>query len=324
MIITPTVIQGPAYISTGGVVIYTQKDVTVEEAVESWDPPTQFGNAGQRHKSRIFKLSFTPVGMLLATLLDYYYAAHLAPQTFVGVSIFPVSNFAVTIFSVTENKTYGYVRGGIGEVPDLFCGPTATLFGKMSIWCIGAAATAPTAANFIKATQGTITSADTSFDASKIKTDIYTGALGSDATPYSALGAMIGFVFKFGYKPKIIYSSDVGVADIILDSDGFNVSVAFAPSNLTEAQVDTLLAYHNTAAILPGQPYGGGSLAGNLVLTGNQFGWVFQANQVGARSSKRIYQIGEHRFPSGSLELVNNLTNTAGVPNPLFGFTPGT
>ena len=276
-IVTPSVIQGPAYIMHGGVVQYVESDIQVEEVVESWTPKTTFGDAGQRHKSRYFKLTYKPAGMLTAALLNYFYEAHLAPQTYVGVSIFPTSNFAVTICSLTENKTYGYVRGGMDAPPDLFAGPSKTLFGQASIWCIGAAATVPTNTAFLKAAIGTIT-ADTSFDASKIKSDIYQGVLGALSAPLNSLGAMDGFAFKFGFKPKIIPNSDIGIADIILDADGFNLAVQFAPSNLTEAQVDTWLNYQGTTAVLPGQAYGASATgAGDLVLTGVTYGWVFTA-----------------------------------------------
>lgn len=322
-IVLPTVIQGPAYIGHGGVVLYVEEDITVEELVESWTPKTTFGEAGQRHKSRMFKISAKPVGMLTSGILNYFYEAHLAPQTYVGVSIFPVSNYALTIYSITENKTYGYVRAGIGSVPDLFCSPTKTLFGSMSWLAIGAAATSPTNANFLKITSGTI-SADTSFDMAKIKSDIYQGVLGALTSPFNSLGGMDGFMFKFGYKPKNIPASDTGIADIILDSDGFNLAVQFAASNLTEAQVDTLCGYQDTGAVLPGQAYGNAAKAGDLVLTGFTYGWVFTAKKVGARSAKRIYKIGEHRFPNGAIEMVNQMTNTTGVPDPLFAYTAGT
>jgi hypothetical protein len=323
IIVTPTVIQGPAYILHGGVVQYVESDIQVEEVVDSWTPKTTFGDAGERHKSRIFKLTYKPVGMLTAALLNYFYEAHLAPQTYVGVSIFPASNFAVTICSLTENKTYGYVRGGMAAPPDLFCGPTGSLFGSASIWCIGAVATAPTNATFLKAAIGTIT-ADTSFDMAKIKSDIYQGVLGALSAPYNSLGAMNGFMLKFGFKPKAIPASDVGIADVVLDADGFNLTAQFAPSNLTEAQLDTLLGYQGTGVVLPGQAYGSATNSGDLVLTGYTYGWVFTAKQLGARSVKRIYKIGEHRFPAGALEMVNSMTNTAGVPNPLFAYTAGT
>src|SRR5579863_8004271 len=114
-IVTPSVIQGPAYILHGGVVIYVESDIQVEEVVESWTPKTTFGDAGQRHKSRYFKLTFKPVGMITSALLNYFYEAHMAPQTYVGQSIFPASNFAVTVCSLAENKTYPYVLGGLGD-----------------------------------------------------------------------------------------------------------------------------------------------------------------------------------------------------------------
>lgn len=323
VIVLPTIIQGPAYILHGGVVQYVESDIAVEEILESWNPKTTFGQAGERHKSRYFKLTYKPVGMLTAALLNYFYEAHIAPQTYVGVSIFPVSNYAVTICSLTENKTYGYARGGMAAPPDLYLGPGGSLFGTTSIWCIGAAATAPTNANFLKAAVGSIT-ADTSFDASKIKTDIYQGVLGTLAPPYNSLGAIDGFMFKFGFKPKPIPASDIGIADIILDDDGFGISAQFAPSNLTEVQVDGLLNYQGASAVLPGQAYGNSTASGNLVCTGVTYGWGFTASQLGAKSAKRIYKIGEHRFPKGAIEMVNMLTNAAGVPNPLFSFTAGT
>jgi hypothetical protein len=322
-IVLPTVIQGPAYVTHGGVTTYFESDIMVEEIVESWSPKTTFGDAGQRHKSRAFKITGKPVGILSNTLLNYFYAAHLAPQTYVGVSVIPASNFALTICSITENKTYGYVRAGLTAVPDLNFTPTKTLFGNVSWTAIGSVTVVPTNANFLKATIGTIT-ADTNFDAAKIKSDIYQGVLGALAAPYNSLGGMDGFMFKFGYKTKNIPASDVGIADIILDADGFDITAQFAPSNLTEAQVDTLLGYQGTAAVLPGQPYGNATNSGDLVLTGVTFGWVFTAKQLGAKSAKRIYKIGEHRFPNGAIEMVHNMTNTTGVPNPLFAFTAGT
>ena len=323
-IVLPTIIQGPAYISHGGVVIYVEDDITVEEIVESWTPKSTFGELGARHKSRMFRITAKPVGMLTSGLLNYFYEAHLAPQTYVGVSIFPTSNYALTISSLTENKTYGYVRAGLSSPPSLALFPGSTAFGSASWLAIGAAATQPTNANFIKATAGTVT-ADTSFSGAKVESDIYQGVLGALGSPLNSLGSMSGFMFKFGYKTKTIPAADIGIADIILDSDGLNLGVSFAPSNLTEAQVDTFLNYQGTNAVLPGQAYGASATgAGDLVLTGVTYGWVFTAKAVGPRSVKRIYRIGDHRFPAGALEMVNSLGVTTGVPNPLFAFTAGT
>ena len=322
-IITPSVIAGPAYITTGGVVVYVEKDIQVEDVAESWTPKTNFGDAGERHKSRMFRLTFKPVGMLTSTLLNWFYEAYLAPQGYIGQSIFPTSNYAVTIYSVAENKTYGYTMGGIEAPPELTATPTQTLFGSMKLVCIGAKGISPTNANFIKQTSGLVGTPDTSFDFSKIKTDIYNGAITGLSSPFNSLGAMAGWQLKFGYKTKVIPSSDVGIADIHLDSDGFGLKATFAPSNLTEANVDTLLGLQDTGAVLPGQSYGTAAKAGDLVLTGQVFGWTFMAKQLGAKTAKRVYAIGEHRFPNGAIEMTNAMSQTGGVPNPLFAFTAG-
>ena len=324
-LVTPTIIQGPVYLGHGGVVLYFKDGVTIEEQVETWTPESTVADLGERLKSRMFKITGTPVGMITSAILNYFYEAHLAPQTYVGVSIIPASNYALTLYSVTENKTYGYVRAGLSQPPDFYCGPSQTAFGSASWMAIGAAASAPTITNFLKATAGTIGSADTSFNGAKVESDIYQGVLGTaGSAPYNSLGGMDGFLIKFGFKTKPIPCADTGIGDIILDSKGFNTSVTFAPSNLTEAQVDTLCNYQGTNALLPGQAFGSGYNQGNLVMTGLTFGWVFTVTQVGAKSAKRIYQIGEHRFPKGALEFVNALTVTTGVPNPLFSFTAGT
>lgn len=319
-IVLPTVIQGPAWIKTGGVAIYTEDKVEVDEVVESWTPKTTFGDAGPRHKSRVFKISTTPVGMLTAALLDYFYAAHIAPATYVGASIFPASNYSLVIESIAEGKNYTYERAGIGKPPSLFCGPSKTAFGSMDFLAIGAPATQPTSTTFIKGAQGTIDT-DTSYNPSKVVTDIFSGALAALASPYNALGAMDGFMINFGYKTKNIVASDLGVADIILDADGFNIGCDFAPSDLTEAQADTLVGYQGANAVLPGQAYAGSAEAGNLVLTGINSGAAFTMGPFGAKSCKRIYQIGEHRFPKGALSLVNQMAFTTGAPTSLFSFT---
>ena len=132
-IVLPSIIQGPAYILHGGVVIYVEEDIQVEEILETWTPKTTFADAGERLKSRAFKITAKPVGMVTSGLLNYFYEAFLAPQTYVGVTIIPASNYALTICSLTENKTYGYVRAGLATPPDLGVTPTKTVFGSASI-----------------------------------------------------------------------------------------------------------------------------------------------------------------------------------------------
>jgi hypothetical protein len=311
-VVLPTVIQGPALISIAGNVHYTQKDISVEQTTESWNPESAYGPLGQRHKSRKDVITFTPVGMLTAARLNLFYFAHLDP-TKIGTSIFTGTG-VVFVSSISENKTYTWRRGGISKPPGLALKPTATVFGSMSVTCIGAAAVQPLDAHWWQAAEAAAT-ADATFSQTSIISDIYSAALGARATPFDAMGGMNGFDVDFGFNVKEIPASDVGIADIVLE--GLSTSVTFAPSNLTDAQVNTLVRVQDATAVLPGQPYA--KEMEDLIITGTQLGWIFNIDSVGAKRANRVLQVGEHRFKL--IEFVNQRLWTAGAPDPLFAYT---
>jgi hypothetical protein len=309
-VVLPTVIQGPAYISEGGLVTYVKKDIALTDQVESWNPESSFGPLGERHKSRKYGLSYTPVGMLRAASLDRFYAAFKTPSV-VGTS---AMTGAVVIYSIAENKTYNFAKGGMTKPPSLILKPTGTVYGSMELTCIGDPTLQPTNAAFIKAADGTV-SADTSFDETKIISDIYSAAIGARSTPYNGMGGMDGFEVNFNLITNEIPASDVGIADIIIG--GVGITVSFAPSNLTEAQVDTLCAIQGASAVLPGQAYAKANE--DLVITGTQGTAVFTFKNMGAKKSDRTYQIGEHRHKG--LDFVNGRKWTTGVGQALFSYS---
>jgi hypothetical protein len=295
----------------GSTVLHVQNDISVNENVESWTPTTAWGPIDERHRSRKDVISFTPVGIVSAALLDLLYAAHLAPGTKVGSTVL---SGTVAIASLTENKTYTWQRGGMTKAPNLQLRPTSTAFGSMELTCIGGAAVQPTVATYWHAAEG-VAAADITFEESGIISDIYSAALGARSAPYSAMGGMDGFEIQFGMQTADVPSSDVGIADIILS--GVSVGASFAPSNLTEAQVLTLLGKQDTGAVLPGMSYAKANE--DLVITGTQTGWVFTLKKVGAKRTDRIYAIGQHRFRG--LEMVQKHTWTSGVRDALFAYT---
>ena len=310
-IVTPTIIQGPAFVKTNSVVFYVEKDISLNPSVESWNPESTWGPLGERHKSRKDVLSFTPVGMVNSTIMNLVYAAFLAPSGKIGTSIYPGT---VVISSLIENKTYTWARGGFSKPPGLVLSPTKTAFGSMEVTCIGAASTQPTDAAFWKTDTGAAT-ADTTFDPTKVLSEIYSAALGARIAPYNALGAMDGFMLDFGFLTKDIPNSDVGIADTVIT--GLSLGVRFAPSNLTEDQVDTLLATQDTAAVLPGQAYG--KLLEDLVITSCVSGNIFTAKKIGAKNCTKIYAVGEHRFRE--IQFTNIRTFTTGAPDAMFAYT---
>ena len=317
-IVLPSLIQGPCYLAHGGVVVYFKNGIQLADDVVSWTPENDGGKMGKRHKARSYKISGTPVGMLTAGFLNYAYAAIMSPSTTIGRSII---TGAAVIYSVVENMTYSFNKAGLFSVPNLFAGPTGTLFEAMSWIAIGDVTKQPADAAFLRTITSGAFTADTSYDETRIISDIYVAALGSRSTPYSAMGSMGGFKLLPTLEVHMEPAGDVGWADCILKDIGMGAS--FVPSNLTEAQADALLGIEGAAATLPGQEYAKGVSGAkeNLVITGTQLGWVFTAKNMGAVSQGRQYVTGPHRHKE--LVWTNGPTYAAGVRGGYFAFTAG-
>jgi len=315
-VVLPLLIQGQCFLTHGGVTVYFKNGIQTSDDVVSWTPESDGGKMGDRHKARSYKITGTPVGMLNSGFLNYAYAAHKAPSTTIGRTIL---NGAAVIYSVVENASYSFNVAGIFKPANIFAGPTGTVFEAMDWLAMGDVTKQPTNAAFLR-TGGSFT-ADTTYDETRIITDIYSAALGSRTTPYNAIGSMAGFKITFTSDVQMVPAGDVGWADAILKDVG--LAASFVPSNLTEAQVDALLNIEGATATLPGQEYAKG-ISGtkeDLVITGTQLGWVFTCKNMGAKKQARQYLVGQHRHKE--IEFANGPTYASGVRNPYFAFTAG-
>ncbi len=313
-VILPVIIQGPAYMTHGGVTTFVAKDIAVSLTSESWEPETAYGKIGKRLKARTAKFTVTPVGMVTAANLAYYYREHLAPATYIGVSMCASS---LVIVSIPSALKYTWAKAAKTKAPSLHCGPDKTAFGSMEFEAIGDPAIQPLTAAHLKTAEEAAGSLSTGFEESSIDSDIYKAAYG--ASPYDAMGSLNGFDIDFGLEPKKIYAGDVGVADIILAS--LDTAVSFEPSSLTETQVDGLLKLDGAEALLPGQEFARGAAASagtpvDLVITGTQLAHVFTCKAVGAMDAGYTYVLGEHRLKA--VKFVNSRRWTTGAETALF------
>jgi hypothetical protein len=302
----PLTIQGPAIITFGAQVFYSQEDVTVNLKRESFNPKGAFsGPVGERHKSSMFDISFTPIGQnpLAAGMVKYF---PFTPAN-IGSSIL---TGALIVQSISQGKTWTFHHAGVSKLPDLMLHPLKTLFGQMSFSAIGVAATAPTDAAFMS-TQATLAFTDATYDPDKIITEQYTAAWG--LTPYDSMGSHDGFTIRQNMGVKNLESADRGITDVILESLG--AEVEFAPSNLTRAEVDTLLAFQDTGVILPGAAYA--AAANDMVITGDTK-LVVTVVDVGPKEGSFKHQLGENEIQS--IKFVNKLKYTAGVGQRLVTF----
>jgi hypothetical protein len=306
-LVIPTIIQGPAYLKVGtGPVVYVQNDISVSEQVESWNPESQHGPLGERHKSRKEVFSFTPVGMIMDTLLDWFYGHFITPPP-MGTSLM---TGAVALYSLAEDKSYTWARGGLTKPPGLILKPTATAYGAGEVTAIGKAATAPTAVDSWK-TSGVLGTPDATFNEESIISDIYSAALGARVAPYNAMGAIDGFELDFNYQTVETPAADLGIAGIYLK--GLSTAARFAPSNLTDDEVDALLGTQGPTAVLPGQNYS--KAEEDLVIAGLS-SYEFTLKRAGAKLANRVFAVGQHRHKV--LEFATHRTWLAGVADPLF------
>lgn len=312
--VLPTIIRGPAIVQFGSYSFYTAGDIRRRVTRTTVPTATDFhGRIDETLASTMIDLEFTPAGEL-ESLVKYF---PFGPSNLVATS--SIGNSILTGACTIHTKagqTIAFNRAGISKSPTLQLGPRVTPFGSMTISAIGKAATQPTDAAYFK-TIASATFANTDFDETKIIKDIYSAALGSRLTPFNAIGARNGFEFEVAYDLDNVEDDNVGIADRVLT--GITATCRFAPNNLTEAQVDELMALQDSDAILPGQSISRGpsSAAEDLVLTSDVLDATL--HNAGVRTAEGGYGVKVDR--NGNVEFVAKMTFTTGAPNPLFTLT---
>lgn len=219
------------------------------------------------------------------------------------------------IVSKNDAAIYTYSRGGILKCPNVHLGAGKGFFsGDLQLACLGSLTKTQVSPTYWKSAVSTAF-ADTTFDETKIRRYRYTAAYG--AAPYDAMTAQGGFDVMIDNTTVEIPDDNFGVGDIILS--GVTAGCKFTPSNLTEAQVDTLLNLQDTTAILPGDSFAKLGTT-NLVISGTDAVGSFTATLLGAgfKDSQLEYAVGKLR--TGEIMAMTRRTWTAGAANALFTF----
>jgi len=273
-----------------------------------------FGRIGETaHGTPSGEIAFTPTGIIRSIAKVWPYGpATLEGVTrntwYAGQSIF---NGAGYMHTKSGTKSL-YARVGISKPPTMFLSPRKQIWGPMSFRYINKIDVQPTDAAVLKTISQTAF-ADVSFDETKIKKDIYTGTLGVRAAPFNAMGARDGFEIEPMIGLVEAPDDNVGIADVTVDSVGYKVR--FAPNNLTEAQLDELASWQGGSAVIAGQDVAmlNEDLvidAGALTVTVHKVGVVKADNGFGVKLDR-----------NGNIEMVNRMTFSGGVADPLVTVT---
>lgn len=311
--VLPNIIVGPAIVSWNSKSFYSKAGIKAEFKRETFNIETDFdGKIDERMKTQMTEITFQPDGQI-STLTKYfpYSVAQIGSSVF-GSTALPL--VIQTKFGGASNtgQTITYPRAALTKLPQLRLKPTDTLFGDMTFTCLGV----PTVQPNTSTTWQTIADAafaDATFDETAIITDTYTAAYG--ASPFNAMGSMAGFELDIACELDTITADDFGIVDMILKS--LTATAKFAPSNLTEANLYTLLNNQGSGYIFPGQSLsksntdlviaGSGNAAHTLTAT---------IKNAGPKQAGFVYSTSKHRFDA--VEFTSKRTWTTGTANALF------
>jgi hypothetical protein len=311
--ILPTIITGPAIIQWNGKSFYSKAGFKADFKRDTFKIETDFdGQIDERAKTQLTEITFQPDGQI--STLNKYFPYSVAQ---IGSSIFgatPLPLVIQTKFGGASNtgQTITYPRAALSKQPQLRLKPTDTLFGEMAFTCLGVPTVQPTGASAWQ-TIADAAFADTTYDETAIITDTYSAAYGS--SPYNSIGSMAGFEIDLALATENIIADDYGLVDIILKS--LTASAKFAPSNLTEAQLYTLLANQGSGYVYPGQSLSKNNT--NLVIAGSgnaAHTLTVTINNAGPKDAGFMYSTNKHRF--NAVQFTSKRTWTSGVANPLF------
>ena len=308
---TPLRNTGPAIVTYNGVSWYFKSGLEYEVVASTSPIQTDaFGEIAKVFKDRMIKLSGTPVGVIRSG--DIAGQMPFQPAN-IGASIFGATDTTLTVQTINDGQAITWTRGAIGKyAPMLLSATKGTIYsGNMEFYCLMASTFTLTGAS----AWNSITSAafaDTTFDQSKVRMGQYVAAWGS-TSPFNSMIAEEGFTFTPELSVKPLNVDNYGIIDYIVDS--VTCSASFKAANLSEANVETMLALQGSGAMVPGAAIGDGG--NSLIITGPHL----VATMPGAApfSSKTPFGKGKLRY--GELKFASVTTFTSGVPNAVFSFT---
>lgn len=323
-IVQPLNIIGPAIITWNGYVYYFKDGIKSSLQRETWEESNDFGGTfDTRAKSQKTVISGRPAGMvnqLTATsgksAIFPYKLAQVGSSIF-GTVASPLPLVIQTQFGGASNtgQTITFVRGGMSKFSPVNLKSQESLYGDLEFTCLGIPTAASTGAGAWNAIADAAF-ADTSYDDTQIISDIYVSAFGS--SPYNAMGSHNGYEIDVPLKLNTVMSDDYGITDMVIDSIG-PATAKFAPSNLTEAQIWTLINAQGAGYIQPGMSL---SKAGtSLVISGTGNGahtLVATINNAGPKDAEFIYDKKNNRIQQ--VAFTSKITSTSGMLNANFTF----
>jgi len=307
----PLRIHGPAIVVFDGVTYYFKAGL--KGAIRRSRAKIEvdaFGQIAEVAKDCVVEFTGTPAGAIRAGDLTGQ-MPYLPSQ--IGQSIFGTTDTPLVVQTINDGATITWQRGAISKyAPILLSATVGTIYkGEMTFSCLMASDFEPASASAWKA----ITSsafADTSFDAATVRMGQYVAAWGEEA-PYNAMISEDGFLLRPNITTENILVDNYGVIDMALKT--VTGTAQFKPANLTEGQVDALIALQGSGAMLTGQAIGDGG--NDLVISSSLL--TATLKMAGAVDYELMYATGKLRMGEVAFGAATTFNN--GAPNPILTFT---
>lgn len=298
----PTIIAGPAIIQFNSQTYYTEGDITVGLARETFTVQSSaHGTLDERLAAQAVTISFKPVGALDVVAK---YLAH-AVTAIGGLLIDPASLKSVVVWAKDGRKTT-WGAGFISRLPSFNLSAIATAIGEMELTVLGNPTKALDAADAWNVF-ATAALSDTSFDPTKIVTPQYLATWG---TALVDCESETGFLVEPSIGIAMKRVANWGNVNALLTD--ITLGCRFTPVGIDEDDLWAALALQSTGAVLPGESLA--KAGDDLVIAGGAVS--FTLHNAGPRSAGTRYGLEPLRV--GEVGFATKRTFTAGVADPLW------
>jgi hypothetical protein len=321
---TNLIIRGPAVVTHGSTQLFSQGDVTVNIAPETFEVQSSLGAYSEtREKDRIATITFTPVGEFESAILSalYPYSA-----TAVGGKLFPAVAVPLTIQS-TDGKLYTFVCSAVTKMPDLICSPTKTMFGPVTftalglITAIGTAEAWSTANSFLDITASAWNAAThaSALDWAHVYTSPWSaeyGAAGVGSGGFAAMMSEDGWTCSFDMGTTLDECDRHGIINYQLNS--MKATAKAKVIGPTEAEVLTALRLSGAGAVR-GQSERSIANSRILKLTNAELtGGSLKIYNAVLKSWNPVFSVTNSRH--GEVEFQSTMNMTSGAHDKIFEF----
>ena len=283
------IIRGPAIVTLKTGIFYTEDDITLDPEITTFKTPSSiYGESDERLDNIVFNLSFKPESFWDTSKFNVLYP-YSSPVY--GSSVFGATDSDVTIQTLAGQEIK-LCAGAVTAMPELTLGANKSMFGSVTMTCIGKQDTAWNDA----AKRAVITAksfADTTYNSSDIITVPYTGTWGSTA-PWDSIDSADGWTISFDVAMDDVTSDSYGIIDKTLGTVG--VMAKCTPIGVSEANLLSLLRIQG-AGVARGASLS--SNANDLVIQGSTAGdpkvTIFNAapKTAGFRFGQTVLRAGE-------------------------------